>query len=759
MRVILTVVALALIAALPADARQAGTPQRNQPKAQRAAPPREPATRAETSPLAALQTLMSEAEAALQEGEVQIAESRYRDALQSGWLLLGTLEAGENRPQQARDAFRRASMSAVEAQAAQTSLAMALLQTGEAPEAVRLLTPLAARSPKNSLLRRLLAQALVSAGKPEEAVQELEEAHALLPDDLELTFALASGHLRLKKVAAGSQLLETVARAKPQAATYVLIGRTYRDFGQYDRARVMLQRALKSDPGVRRAHYYLGTIAIMEAGYERADEAIAEFRAELATGPADPVTHLRLGIVLEGVKRHDEALPSLELAAAAPGAGRDAFEYLGRCQLALGRTEEAVKNLQRALEAGASSNQPAGPLHYQLATALRALGREDEAARHFAEAQRSSEARADEDRARLGRFLADIPESDEAGPGTASAALVGGAALAGLTADQRTALRRQLTEAVARAYFNLGVLHARANRFARAAGFFEGAAAADSGFPQLQYSLGVAYFNAHQFGRATAPLERAAAESAPTQADARRMLALSWLNLEKYDKAAELLAGDPLRGSDPSLQYAYGLSLVRSGRAPEAEQIFSELLTAHGDSPELNVVMGVAHAQQGDYDAAIASLQKALSLKPDVREANGTLGTIYFRQGKLDEAAVALRAELAAHPQEVTARHTLAATLELQGHLDEAVKELRAVLKARPEFADARYLLGKILLAQGRAAEAVDHLEAAARLSPEDANIHFQLAQAYEKSGQPELAKQAFDRYRALKDKKREGSR
>jgi tetratricopeptide (TPR) repeat protein len=733
------------------DASQrARTPPRRAP---RAAPARPVSAQ---DPVSAVEARSAEAEAALSDGEVQLADSRYRDALMQGWLLLGALDASENRLLQARDAFRRASASAVDAEAAQRSLAMALLQTGEPAEALPLLSRLALASPADATLRRLLAQALVASGQPEQAVQELEEARGVLPNDLELAFALASGYLRLKKIDAAERLFARLVASRPLAQTYVLIGRTYRDFGEYQRARAALRTALKLDPRARRAHYYLGTIAIMEEGYVRVDEAAAEFRAELALAPEDPITHLRLGIVLEEAKQHAEALPSLELAARDGTAGVEAFEYLGRCQLALGRPADAVTTLQRALDAAAGTSLDAsriGRIHYQMATALRSLGRAEEAATHFATAERSSELRTDTTRERLARYLADAPEPQAATPAAKSPLAPG------LGSAERAAIRKRLTSALARAYLNLGIVHARANRFARAAGFFEGAAAADPDFPQVQYSLGVAYFNAQQFDKATAPLERAAAADGPTKTEARRMLALSWLNLGAYDKAANLLEQDPLRAGDASLQYAYALALVRNGRAEQAQQIFSELLSTHPDSPELIVLLGQAHAQQGDYGSAIEALQRALALKPGVRDANAALGFIYFKQGRLDEAVAALRAELRAYPDEVSAMQTLATVLELKGEANEAQLLLRSALKVRPEFADARYLLGKILLAQGSTAEAVEHLEAAARLAPEDANVHFQLAQAYGKAGRSELAQQEFARYRELKDKKREGSR
>src|SRR5439155_24864393 len=118
-----------------------------------------------------------------------------------------------------------------------------------------------------------------------QAVQELEEAHGAAPDDPEMTFTLGSAYLRLKKVDAAERLFADVAKARPLPQTYVLIGRTYRDAGAYERARVALETALKMDPRVRRAHYYLGTLAVMEEGVVRLDAAIAEFRQELALAP------------------------------------------------------------------------------------------------------------------------------------------------------------------------------------------------------------------------------------------------------------------------------------------------------------------------------------------------------------------------------------------------------------------------------------------------------------------------------------------
>jgi tetratricopeptide (TPR) repeat protein len=331
-------------------------------------------------------------------------------------------------------------------------------------------------------------------------------------------------------------------------------------------------------------------------------------------------------------------------------------------------------------------------------------------------------------------------------------------AVSRLTPPQREELEGRVKATLARTYLNLGVMQAQGQRFDRAAELLEQAAALDPDLTPVQYSLGVAYFNAQEFEKATLPLTRALAKS-PQDSGLRRMLALAWLNTEKYDKAAELLRDDPGREADPSLQYAYGLALVRSDQAAEAEAVFARLIARHGDSAEIKVVLGQAHAQQGDYDSAIRVLQEALRRKPDVAEANATLGVIYLKQGRLGEAEAALRAEVKARPVDLKSQHNLATVLDLEGRPEEAVPLLRMVLQSKPDLADARYLLGKVLLAQGAASEAAEQLEAAARLNPEAANVRYQLARAYQRLGRADEAERELSVYEKLKDERRGSAR
>jgi len=629
------------------------------------------AAQAGSDPAAALDRAIATAEESLQKGDLQAAESHYREALFEGWSLMATLERLEGQLPRAREALAQASTFA----------------DGADPET-----------------RRLLAKALAAAGQAAQALEQLDAASARASDDPQMAFLLATEYLWLKKVDAAERLFARVVEARPIPQTHVLIGRAYRDAGEYDRARAELETALKQDPSVRRAHYYLGMTILEDArtGAERLERGLAEFRAELTLAPEDALANDQLGTALLEAGREAEALPALEAATRAEARSLY-FYHLGRCQLALDRPAEAVASSLRALELGdregASAADPQ-KIHYQLGLALRKTGATQEAATHLAEASRLAT------RARDG-----VPESD-------------------VPPSARQELRARATAALARAYFNLGVLQVRGQaagptteRFARAAALFEKAAEIDPDFPRVQSSLGVARFNAGQFEQATGALARARAAD-PGDGDLKRMLAISWLNTKAWEKVAALLQEDPERQTNPSLQFAYGLALVRSHRAAEAEAVLTGLRKAQGESAELSVLLGQAYADEKKYDAAIASLERALQQQADVADAHRTLGVVYLKQGRPAEAETALRAELQAHPSDV----------------------------------QALYLLGKILLARGAAQEALGHLEAAARLSPDDADVRDELGRAYERLGQSDLAKRQFEASRQIKARRREGA-
>jgi tetratricopeptide (TPR) repeat protein len=725
---------------------------------------------AEPPPPKQLETLsraMAEAERAVGQGEVQIAESSYRTVLLEGWLLLGALAVEAGDLPAAKNAFEVASVSAVEIRRAQMSLALVEIQLGNAQRAVSLLFELKKFDLSDAVIRKLIPRALMAAGQIEEALQEMEELHFLNPAGLENTYALARAYLGQQRIEEATALFAELVERQPLPETHVLIGRTYRDFGHWALAHDALLAALEQNPELPRANYYLGTVDLFAEGLDLLDEAMQHLEAELRVTPGDPLCNLYLGAALVEQRRYEEAVPPLEQASRLLKGRPVVFEFLGRSYLEVGRIEEAIAALRHGLEIGQPDSEPLAvrdsddkrnsqlsDLHYQLARALRENGDRKAAAAHFAAAKQFSAGSTEGSRQILASYYEDEDDEDTIAESTWPLEL---APVSGFGPEQRAGIKRAVSTSLAQAYFNLGVLQTKAGHLDRAAALYSRAAELEPDFPRLQYSLGTALFSSGQYDQATGPLTRAR-DAVPEDENLRRMLALAWFNSESYDKAADLLRDEPGRGSNPSLQYAYAVALVRSGRTGEAEPVFARLLAENADWPELNVLLGQAHAQDNDYPQAIRYLQRALELEPGVAEAQATLGDIFLRQGKLDEAEQALHAELRSHPGDVRAQYKLAVILELNRKPQEAVALLRPLLQAKPDLANGRYLLGKILLAQGAAEEARAQLEAAAALSPGDANIHYQLGQVYQRLGRREKARHAFDEYRRLKKESRDGA-
>ena len=192
---------------------------------------------------------MAAAETSLREGEFQAAESHYRDALLEGWLLMGTLARVEGRPLEARDAFRRASTSAVENRPRAPGPGPRAPPAGRDrpgrgdPETPRARETRGTSRPAGCSRRRCGRRAARAS-----RCGSWRTLRALGARRRELAFALAAGYLGAKRVDDAARLFAQIALDRPIPQTRVLIGRTYRDFGEYERARAELRTALQAGP-------------------------------------------------------------------------------------------------------------------------------------------------------------------------------------------------------------------------------------------------------------------------------------------------------------------------------------------------------------------------------------------------------------------------------------------------------------------------------------------------------------------------------
>jgi tetratricopeptide (TPR) repeat protein len=325
------------------------------------------------------------------------------------------------------------------------------------------------------------------------------------------------------------------------------------------------------------------------------------------------------------------------------------------------------------------------------------------------------------------------------------------------------AVERQLLEAVARAPDSFEAQRALA-------GFYLQQHALEKALPHLERAatLDPAHY-ATGYDLALALLETGRLEAARQQAT--RLLAVrptgelhSLLGdievgaghpreaAEAYQRAAHL---DPTEGH----LLDWGNSLLQLGARNEAIQVFEASVARQPASGRLLVGLGIAYYAAGRYRDAVESLTRAVDLTPDDPRPYEFLGELYGVAPELgDEVTARLARFVAAYPDNALAHLQYGLSL-WKGHRDVATPvdtarveaELKRAVSLDPTLARAHLELGVLLSEQERFAEAIPALIEAARLDPDLAQAHYRLAQAYQRTGQPELAARALETFRRLK--------
>lgn len=396
----------------------------------------------ENSNTRALEEILGRAEAGLDHGERQLAESHYRVALLETWIQLAMLEVVGGDLPAARDALVESTRSAATGERrTRSSLGLIQLWLDDTGEALTHLRYLAERHPKNTQVRQLFAQALLAAGHLEEASRQLEDMRPRIPQvvvSIETYLAKfeaqeqaagekADWEARRKAFlpAPGGGAFEGLAPAELEAekarlrATQV---RVYRNLGMLQNrhpacAKALLARAVEaegaSSEAWRQAAYgavdlhedplvpiqplrvdastlwqeakveHLPVMRLVEAGELSAAEDKLRDTLELSDDPSnDPIARDMLGLLLAGRGQVEEAREHFAAVAAAAPDFLPARQHLLRLDLLAGsRDLDAVAAELRAIARLGSLERD---LDLELATLELAAGEVDAARQRLA---------------------------------------------------------------------------------------------------------------------------------------------------------------------------------------------------------------------------------------------------------------------------------------------------------------------------------------------------------------------------------------
>jgi len=161
------------------------------------------------------------------------------------------------------------------------------------------------RDPSNVMARRRLARALELGGASLLAVEQLEAAHAVQPDDIELIVELAHAQIALRRFDAAERELKRGLRLSPDSApVHLALGIISFRRGRYAQAELEMKRVLELDPENGSAYFYRGE-ALNQLS--RLDEALDMLQRATSLQPGNSRAYYVMGILYDKKSRRPEA--------------------------------------------------------------------------------------------------------------------------------------------------------------------------------------------------------------------------------------------------------------------------------------------------------------------------------------------------------------------------------------------------------------------------------------------------------------------
>ncbi len=297
------------------------------------------------------------------------------------------------------------------------------------------------------------------------------------------------------------------------------------------------------------------------------------------------------------------------------------LHHLGIIALQRRQPQAAIDPIGRALAVDGGIPD----CHYNMAFALQALGRMDEAARHYQHATRLKPDYTDA-HTNLGNVLNQL----------------------GRHGDAAASYERVVALAPsAEAHYNLANTLVELRRLDDAVSHFHRALALKPDLVWAHNNLANALVTQGQLDDALLHFQRAV-ELDPALAQARVNVGTTLLAQGKLDAAAAQL--EQALGINANFADAHAnLGNVRlaQGRLEEAAQCFHRALALKPDMVEAQNNLGIVLAAQGDVETAIRCYESALTRKPDFIDAYNNLARAFWSTGQVDSALGVLRRALA----------------------------------------------------------------------------------------------------------------
>jgi len=188
---------------------------------------------------------------------------------------------------------------------------------------------------------------------------------------------------------------------------------------------------------------------------------------------------------------------------------------------------------------------------------------------------------------------------------------------------------------------------------------------------------------------------------------------------------------------------------VGQGAQNKAEAVLREAIALDPNSEQRRIMLAELFVNTKDVAAAEQVLLDAAAQIPHSTHIQFGLSALYRKSGqdlKARQRYAQLVEEYTDKPVGLEAKVKLAEMDFMEGKQVDAERHVQEVLKANPRSSDGLILTGRMALARRNGKEAVQAFRTVLHDQPELATIHYLLGQAYQLTGDMNLAKESFER-------------
>ena len=699
-----------------------------------------------------LQKHISAAETFQISGDLENALIENRAIVAVGLQRFGNIKIEEGKFQDAVKAFSESKLYS-DNSSIKIDLAAAYLQSNQIEKALEEAKSAVESDPKNAYARYILGNIYFTKEDYKAALPELEKVLILAPN-FDAARALGLTYLYLKQPERAKLLFEEMETAlkEKNSELHILFGQAYEQTNYPLEAEREFKRALEINPKQPKAGFFLGYVILQYGGSGRLAEAGQAFEKELRLTPNDFFANFFAGVTASSENNHAKAVGLLQKAVLLNPNSSEAFLFLGQSQMETGDLKSAEKSLRRALELTTNVSKngyEARRTHYLLGRLMIDDGRREEGEKELLKARELQTKLITTTRDDLSRLFTQVVGDSKKTPEKNPAVKVD---LPARKVTELNKLKDYLSDILAQAFYNLGVISVQKNQLPDALEKFASASIWKPTFPNLDRNWGIVAFRSGQYDKAVPPLTRQI-KASPQDNLARQMLGASYFFAKSFKNVVETLKPiESVITDDAELAYFYAVSLVQIERHQEAEAIFNKIALNSQNKPEILISAAQGFMLLGDFERAVKEFRTVSALAPNTPKVNYFIGQSLIRLNRYDEAENFFRKELEINPADELSKYHLALTLiERKIKTEEAIKLLNEAIALRSDYADAHYQLGKIYNERGETAKAISELETAVNSDAKKDYIHYQLSIAYRKASRKEDADRELKLYQELK--------